>query len=64
MLKLLYKLLGIRTEKKTKEYSGISDFLLNASDAEKKEVITEAAKRANDDQLKVFNAARLKMGSN
>lgn len=48
---------------KPEKYTGLSDFFLNASTTEKKEVIREAAKRANEDQLKVFNKA-LKMKTN
>lgn len=47
-----------------KKYSGFSDFFLNASEEEKKRVITEAARKANEDQLRVFNEARLKMKDN
>jgi len=37
------------------EYTGLSDFLLRASPEEKKKIITEAARRANSDQLEIFN---------
>jgi len=36
------------------EYAGLSDFLLRASPEEKKKIITEAARRANEDQRKLF----------
>ncbi len=46
------------------KYSGVSDFFLHASDDEKKRVMNEAARKANEDQLKVFRAAKLKAQSN
>ena len=46
------------------EYTGLADFFLHASSNEKKKVITEAARKANDDQLKVFNEALLKTRTN
>lgn len=48
----------------TSEYAGLSDFLLRASSDEKKKIITEAARRSNEDQFKVFSKARLKVGTN
>lgn len=48
----------------TSEYEGLSDFLLHAFSDEKKKVITEAARRANEDQFKVFSKAQLKVGAN
>lgn len=50
--------------KRTIEYAGLSDFLLRASPQEKKEIITEAAHRANKDQFEVFTKARLKIRAN
>lgn len=50
--------------KRTIEYAGLSDFLLRASPDEKKKVIAEAAHKANEDQLKMFNKARLKIRMN
>ncbi len=46
------------------EYTGLSDFLLRASPQEKKEIISEAARRANEDQFKVFTKARLTVKAN
>jgi hypothetical protein len=45
---------------KPREYSGLSDFLLHAPLEEQKRVITEAAHKANEDQMKVFKAAQIK----
>lgn len=47
-------------KRKTTKYKGFSDFFMNAPGKIKKEVITEAAHRANEDQLKVFNKVRAK----
>ena len=60
-IKPLFK--GKEIEKKPKaplEYAGFSDFFIHAPLDEKKKVITEAARRANEDQLKVFRERRLK----
>lgn len=40
-----------KKHKKLKNNDALSHFLLNASDAEKKQVFIEAAHRANKDQL-------------
>ncbi len=50
-----------RKKKTTLKYSGLSDFMLNATPEEKIEIITKAAQSANDDQQKVFEDARLKV---
>lgn len=49
---------------KPREYSGLSDFLLHAPLEEQKKAIAKAAHKANEDQLKVFEAARLKAKAN
>lgn len=49
---------------KTPKYGGFSDFFMNAPEKTKKEVITEAAHKANEDQLRVFNKARTEGYSN
>ena len=49
-----------KTEVKTREYTGFSDFFLHAPLEEQKRVITEAAQKANEDQMKVFKEAQLK----
>ncbi len=48
----------------SKKYAGFSDFFIRASSDEKKKVITEAARRANADQLEVFEKARIKIKTN
>lgn len=40
------------------EYKGFSDFFLRAPENAKKEVIAEAARKANDDQMRVFKQAQ------
>jgi hypothetical protein len=45
------------------KYKGLSDFFRHAPKETKEKVIAEAARRANEDQLKVFNDARVKMGT-
>ena len=54
----------IAVKQLSEEYAGLSDFLLRASSDEKKKIITEVARRANEDQFEVFTKARLKVGAN
>ena len=49
---------------KKRGYSGFSDFFLHATPEEQKRVMTAAAQKANEDQLQVIEAARLKVGVN
>jgi len=49
-----------RKASRAREYTGLSDFLLHAPLEEQKKAIARAAHKANEDQLKVFEAARLK----
>lgn len=51
-MKLLNFLL--KREVKAKPSSRFSQFFLEASSKEKKKIITEAARRANEDQRKLF----------
>lgn len=44
----------------TKRYDSISGFFMHASKNEQKKVLTEAARLANEDQLRVFNEAKAK----
>jgi hypothetical protein len=53
-----------RKEIEPRENQGFSDFFLNASLDEKKRMIKEAAIGANEDQLKVFEAAKNKLRVN
>ena len=45
---------------KPREYTGVADFLLNAPLEEQKKAIARAAQKANEDQMKIFKAARPK----
>lgn len=51
-------------KEKTAKYGGFSDFFIHAPREAKEKVIAEAAHKANEDQLKVFNEARVKVGTN
>lgn len=60
MISQLMNLFKGKKATKPREYSGLSDFFLHAPLEEQIRVITEAAQKANEDQMKVFEAARLK----
>ncbi len=60
MIKQVFMFFKGKKIEKTREYTGVADFLLNAPFEEQKKAITRAAQKANEDQLKVFEAARLK----
>jgi hypothetical protein len=62
MIKLIKSL--FKPKNKVKEYSGVADFLLHASEEEKIKMFMEAARKSNEDQLKVFNEAQLKTKAN
>jgi len=64
MIQTITRLFRLKNRESVSEYAGLSDFLLHASSDEKKKVITEAARRANEDQFKVFSKAQLKVGAN
>lgn len=51
---------GKRKNKKEQKLSRFSDFFLHASESKKEEVFREAARRANEDQRKIFEQSRLK----
>ena len=60
MIKALIDIFRDKNEVSTEKYSGLSDFFLRAPAKEKREVIGEAARKANEDQYEVFEKARLK----
>ena len=64
MIKTLSRFFGIKKAAKTSDYEGFADFFLRASSEEKERVIREAARKANNDQFKVFTEARLKAKAN
>ena len=47
-------------EKELEKYTGFADFFLHAPTEEKKKVITEAAKKANEDQFRILKESRLR----
>ena len=53
-----------REKQKRDAPSRFSDFFLHASEAKKAEVFKEAARRANEDQKKIFEQSRLKTKAN
>lgn len=58
---MLMKLINFfkRNGKKTKS-GRFSDFFLHATEKEKKDVLKEAARKANEDQRELFTNSRLK----
>ncbi|MEI8249024.1 MAG: hypothetical protein WCG07_00830 [Candidatus Taylorbacteria bacterium] len=61
MKKMLKKLFTSKKNTDLSQYNGFSDFFLRAPENTKREVIAEAARKANDDQMKVFKQAQLKV---
>jgi len=64
MMKIFTTLFGEKAEGNVSVYEGLSDFFLRAPVDEKKKIIEKAAHKANEDQNKVFNEARLKVEAN
>ncbi|MFA6554537.1 MAG: hypothetical protein WCS89_03440 [Candidatus Paceibacterota bacterium] len=61
---MLNKLKNIFRRKKsedTKKYESLSDFFMHAPADEQKKVFTEAARKANEDQMRIFKQAQLKV---
>ena len=58
MMKTLKNIFKGKKTKGPEEYKGLSDFLMHAPSDEQKRVFTEAASKANDDQMKVFKQAQ------
>ncbi len=46
-----------RKKKETKQFKGVADFFLHASDKEMKEVMIKAAKKSNELQIDVMKRA-------
>lgn len=46
------------------QYKGLADFLLHAPADEQKKVIKDVAHKSNEDQLKIFQDARMKVKVN
>ena len=58
MMKLLKSIFKSKETKGPEKYKGLSDFLMHAPLDEQKKVFTEAARKANEDQMKVFKQAQ------
>jgi len=56
-----FKIFKINKEERKESFHGFSDFFLHASEERKKEVIKEAAERANEEQMEIFNRSRIKI---
>ena len=63
MINIFKKIMGGNKETELSEYKGFSDFFLRAPEETKKRVIAEAARKANEDQMKVFKESKLKVGT-
>lgn len=64
MIKKLLALFKGKETKEPKEYKGFSDFFLHAPESEKRKVISEAVRKSNEDQLRTFKEAELKVRGN
>ncbi len=60
MMRYISNIFKSEFSKGPENYAGLSDFLIHASADEQKKVFMEAARRANEDQLKMFREATLK----
>lgn len=49
-----------RSKPTSKEYSGVADFMINASMEEKISVFRKAAQKANEDQRQILKKAKSK----
>lgn len=57
MIQKIKNLFNKRRGKIDPKYKGLSDFMLNATPEERIKIMTEAARRANEDQFRVFQEA-------
>ena len=60
MMKKIKSFLNKRKLRNISKYAGLSDFLIHASDKEKKAVFFRAAELANEDQAKIYNRSSFK----
>lgn len=58
MMKILKSMFKGKKTEETKKYTSASDFFMHAPADEQKKVFTEAARKANEDQMKVFRQAQ------
>ncbi len=61
MKNIIKKLFGSKKNTDLSQYNGFSDFFLRAPEHTKKEIIAEAARKANDDQMKIFKEAQVRV---
>ena len=61
MINKLKNLFKGKKAKEPKKYEGLSDFFMHAPADEQKKVFAEAARRANEDQMKTFQDSRLQV---
>lgn len=61
MINKIKNLFKGKKAKEPKKYEGLSDFFMHAPADEQKKVFIEAARKANEDQMKVFKQAQLKV---
>lgn len=64
MMKLLKSIFKGKETEGPEKYKGLSDFFMHAPADEQKKVFTEAARRANEDQSKIFREAKMKVEAN
>ena len=57
-MKILKKMFGSKKIEEAKKYTSASDFFMHAPADEQKRVFSEAARKANEDQMKVFKQAQ------
>ena len=58
MMKILKNMFKAKETDGPEKYKGLSDFFMHAPADEQKKVFTEAARKANEDQMKVFKQAQ------
>jgi hypothetical protein len=54
MMRLIYKMFGYTPNDKVEKTAGFSEFFTNTGSAEKKKIIEQAVKKANDDQKELI----------
>lgn len=64
MMDKIKNLFKNKKAEEVKKYTSASDFFMHAPADEQKKVFTEAARRANEDQMKIFQEARMKVEAN
>jgi hypothetical protein len=57
-MKIIKNILNGKKTEGSKKYTSASDFFMHAPADEQKRVFTEATRKANEDQMKVFKQAQ------